>query len=429
MTSGGAKSAQETALFLRALNSIKAMLADRQRRVGLALTTGGLALLAVAAALATVLFFRVADATDWIEHSYIVRANIGQLLTAIDGVEIDARDRLLANFRRARRAYAADRKEIEREYRGAEKSGLGQQTASRQARSPPGADERATSPTRPALRRERSNRIPTDPSAGGDRPRFGRDPRAYRQDRRGRTASSGGAPARRRSTREGAARTCHPLPCLRRRSSPPPSSAPTGPTSRTCASGPRLSSRRARAGRKPRACFCKPRSLRRSANSTAGIAHDFNNLLTIVIGNLDNARMRLDVASSRDRVARSIELASDGARRAAELTQRLLVFSRQQPLAPRQIDLNKTVAGISEVLRRTVGETITIETVLAGGLWPAFADPHQVENAIVNLVVNARDAMPEGGKITIETANSHLDEVLCRLRLSTWRPGNMCCSR
>ncbi|RBP16046.1 signal transduction histidine kinase [Roseiarcus fermentans] len=144
---------------------------------------------------------------------------------------------------------------------------------------------------------------------------------------------------------------------------------------------------------------------------TAGIAHDFNNLLTIVIGNLDTIRRRVEAGQAEPgRLARPAETALEGARRAAALTQKLLAFARRQPLAPRQLDLNRAVAAMSDVLVRTVGEAVKIETVLGAGLWPAFADPSQVDNAIVNLVVNARDAMPAGGHITIETANSSLDE-------------------
>jgi CheY-like chemotaxis protein len=99
-----------------------------------------------------------------------------------------------------------------------------------------------------------------------------------------------------------------------------------------------------------------------------------------------------------------------GARRAATLTQRLLAFSRRQALDPKPIDPNQLVQGMSELLRRTLGETVVLETVLAGGLWRTTADPNQLENAVLNLAVNARDAMPNGGKLTIETANSKLDE-------------------
>ena len=99
-----------------------------------------------------------------------------------------------------------------------------------------------------------------------------------------------------------------------------------------------------------------------------------------------------------------------GARRAESLTQRLLAFSRQQPLDPKPIDLGRLVTGMSDLLRRTLGEQITIETVLSGNVWRALADPNQLELAILNLAVNARDAMPSGGKLTLETANVHLDE-------------------
>jgi signal transduction histidine kinase len=141
---------------------------------------------------------------------------------------------------------------------------------------------------------------------------------------------------------------------------------------------------------------------------TGGVAHDFNNLLTIVIGNIDLAKRRMNDADAK--ILQAIENARVGATRAATLTQRLLAFSRQQPLAPAAVDVNKLVSGMSELLRRTLGETVSVETVLAGGLWRAHADANQLESAILNLAVNARDAMPDGGKLTIETANAHLDD-------------------
>ncbi len=149
---------------------------------------------------------------------------------------------------------------------------------------------------------------------------------------------------------------------------------------------------------------------------SGGIAHDFNNMLTIVIGNLDTLRRRLAdapaiAADLVPRLTRPIEMALQGARSAAELTRRLLAFSRRQALAPVQTDLNRLVAGLSELLRRTVGESVSIETVLAGGLWATLVDANGLENVLVNLVVNARDAMPAGGRVTIETANVHLDEA------------------
>ena len=146
---------------------------------------------------------------------------------------------------------------------------------------------------------------------------------------------------------------------------------------------------------------------------TGGVAHDFNNLLTIILGGLDAIGRQLPAlgdSPAAERIARAREMAIQGARRAATLTSRLLAFSRQQALEPQPLNANKLVAGISEMLRRTLGEAVQLETVLAGGLWHAFADPNQLENAILNLAVNARDAMPKGGKMTIETANSYLDE-------------------
>lgn len=141
---------------------------------------------------------------------------------------------------------------------------------------------------------------------------------------------------------------------------------------------------------------------------TGGIAHDFNNMLAVVMGSLDIAKRRL--RNDPDRALASIEHAEEGAKRAALLTARLLAFSRQQPLAPEAVDANALVGGMSELLRQTIGEQIEIETVLAGGLWRSYIDAPQLENAIVNLCVNARDAMPDGGKLTIETHNCHLDE-------------------
>ncbi|HEX3430462.1 MAG TPA: response regulator [Rhizomicrobium sp.] len=145
---------------------------------------------------------------------------------------------------------------------------------------------------------------------------------------------------------------------------------------------------------------------------TGGVAHDFNNLLTIIMGNLETLQRTLSSPDvSVERLKRSAENSMHGARRAASLTQRLLAFSRQQPLDPRPVDLGRLITGMSDLLRRTLGEQITIETVLGGGLWFAYADPNQLELSILNLAVNARDAMPDGGKLTIETANVHLDEA------------------
>jgi PAS domain S-box-containing protein len=144
---------------------------------------------------------------------------------------------------------------------------------------------------------------------------------------------------------------------------------------------------------------------------TGGVAHDFNNLLTIIIGNLETLqRVAQDGGSDTARLMRLTGNAMRGAERAAALTQRLLAFSRQQPLQPKALDVSKLVGSMSDLLRRSLGEQIAIETVLAGGLWQVNADPNQLEVAILNLAVNARDAMPNGGRLTIETSNVHLNE-------------------
>jgi signal transduction histidine kinase len=149
---------------------------------------------------------------------------------------------------------------------------------------------------------------------------------------------------------------------------------------------------------------------------TGGIAHDFNNLLTVIIGNLDSVRRQFEnlpqtPSELAARLMKPIDSAMRGARSAAQLTQRLLAFSRRQALDPARVDLNRMVSDMLEMLRRSLGENISIETVLGAGLWPTFVDPHQVENAVLNLALNAKSAMPDGGHLTIETANTFLDEA------------------
>jgi PAS domain S-box-containing protein len=145
---------------------------------------------------------------------------------------------------------------------------------------------------------------------------------------------------------------------------------------------------------------------------TGGIAHDFNNMLAVIIGGLNLAKRRLGKGEAN--IERFIDGAIDGANRAATLTQRLLAFSRQQPLAPEVMDLNKMIGGMSDLLDRALGELIELEAVLAAGLWRVKADAAQLESAILNLAVNARDAMPRGGRLTIETSNSSIDEKYAR---------------
>ena len=144
---------------------------------------------------------------------------------------------------------------------------------------------------------------------------------------------------------------------------------------------------------------------------TGGVAHDFNNLLTVVTGNIDMALRNLAAAGlAEGRIKRSLDNALKGADRAAALTQRLLAFSRRQPLDPKPLNVDRLVADMSDLLNRALGETVRLEVVTSPGLWRVEADPNQLESAILNLAVNARDAMPTGGTLTVETANARLDE-------------------
>ena len=159
---------------------------------------------------------------------------------------------------------------------------------------------------------------------------------------------------------------------------------------------------------------------------TGGVAHDFNNLLTIILGGLDTIGRQIPAlppSAAVSRIVRANEMALQGVQRAVTLTSRLLAFSRQQALAPQVVDANKLVAGICDFLRRTLGEAVALETVLAGGLWRTFADPNQLENVLLNLALNARDAMPNGGKLTIETANCFLDRAYISALSEPVEPG------
>jgi two-component system, NtrC family, sensor kinase len=149
---------------------------------------------------------------------------------------------------------------------------------------------------------------------------------------------------------------------------------------------------------------------------TGGVAHDFNNLLTIIIGNLESAQRQMShwTDEAHQKLTLRLENAMHGAKRAATLTKRLLAFSRQQPLNPMPVDVNRLLNGMSDFLGRSVGEQISVEVVGAAGLWTTEADSAELEAAILNLVVNARDAMRDGGKLTIEASNSYLDEAYCR---------------
>lgn len=160
---------------------------------------------------------------------------------------------------------------------------------------------------------------------------------------------------------------------------------------------------------------------------TGGIAHDFNNLLTVVLGNLDRIQRKLDRVRPEDTaealaadLKRPLAMAGEGGRKAAQLTHRLLAFSRRQALEPRRLDANQLIFGLFEMMRRSLGETIDLRFEADVDLWPIRADANQLENVLLNLAVNARDAMPEGGKLTIATENRRIgpDTTIRRSELS-----------
>ncbi len=144
---------------------------------------------------------------------------------------------------------------------------------------------------------------------------------------------------------------------------------------------------------------------------TGGIAHDFNNLLTGIIGSLE--LMKLRMAKGRtDNVERYIDAATTSANRAAALTHRLLAFARRQPLSPRSVNANQLVGSLEDLLRRTIGEIIDLKIDTARNLWNTLCDPNQLESALLNLAINARDAMPDGGRLIIRTSNARLEGML-----------------
>ena len=144
---------------------------------------------------------------------------------------------------------------------------------------------------------------------------------------------------------------------------------------------------------------------------TGGVAHDFNNLLQVISGNL---QLLGRAVAGQERAQGYVQSALDGVRRAAKLASQLLAFSRRQPLQPKTVNLGRFVTGLEELLRRTLGEGIAVQTVVADGLWNSLVDPTQVENALLNLAINARDAMEGSGRLTIEARNALLDEAYAR---------------
>jgi len=162
--------------------------------------------------------------------------------------------------------------------------------------------------------------------------------------------------------------------------------------------------------------FAQSQKMEAVGQLTGGVAHDFNNLLTVIVGNLNIAQRHLEslTEAPAERLRRVINNAMRGAERATTITKHLLAFSRKEPPDPKPLNINRLAHGLSDFLRRTLGETITLDIVGADGLWRAEADPFQLEAAILNLAVNARDAMAAGGKLTITTENILLDEKYCR---------------
>ena len=154
---------------------------------------------------------------------------------------------------------------------------------------------------------------------------------------------------------------------------------------------------------------------------TGGIAHDFNNLMMVVLGNLETAQ-RNARETDNPNLQRALKNAMRGAQRASSLTQRLLAFSRRASLNPKPLDINKFLVGAVDFMNRALGETVEIETAGCAGLWTVEVDADQLEVALLNLAINARDAMPSGGKLTVEAANAILDREYCKMNLEV-NPG------
>lgn len=171
-------------------------------------------------------------------------------------------------------------------------------------------------------------------------------------------------------------------------------------------------SRQQRALEHTRAQFAQAQKLEALGQLTGGIAHDFNNLLQGITGALSILRLQLPDAGPR--ASSWIDMIKRNADRGATLTQRLLAFSRRQPLNPKPLDLNRLVQGMADIFHKSIGEAFILDTVLAAGLWITQADANELETAILNLVLNARDATPMGGKVTIETSNAFLDDAYSR---------------
>ncbi|MEO6781424.1 MAG: response regulator, partial [Bradyrhizobium sp.] len=157
---------------------------------------------------------------------------------------------------------------------------------------------------------------------------------------------------------------------------------------------------------------------------TGGIAHDFNNLLTGIVGSLDLLQTRLNQGRTEN-VGRYIDAAMTSANRAAALTHRLLAFARRQPLIPKSVDANELVVSLEDLLRRTIGEAIDLAIVVSDDLWDTLCDPNQLESALLNLAINARDAMPDGGTLTIATANARVEGMTADN--PTLAPGDYIC--